>query len=62
LVTTAVTIKTYFDPTNLTQPPGWISDPDTVLGNLSNASLVTGSQPLQLGSGQELFMNFALSA
>ena len=61
LSTVAVTVKAYFDPGILDQPTGWIPNPDDILTNLPNAGLKSASASVQLGSGQELFMNFALS-
>jgi hypothetical protein len=59
--TVAVTVKAFFDPSVLSQPPSWIPNPDDTLSNLSNPALKSSSQPLQLGSGQELSMSFAIS-
>jgi len=61
LSTVAVTVTAYFDPTRLTPLPGWIPNPDDILNSLPNAALASASQTVQLGSGQELLMNFALS-
>jgi hypothetical protein len=51
----------YFDPSVLTQPPGWIPNPDDILDNLSNAALLKGGQDVQLASGQELNLSFAIA-
>lgn len=63
--TVAATVTAYFDPTVLTQPPGWIPNPDDILNKISNpaliSSLVSSSQSVQLSSGQELSMSFALT-
>lgn len=59
--TVAATVKAYFDPSVLTQPPGWIPNPDDILSNLSNPALKTSTQPVQLSSGQETAMSFAIS-
>jgi hypothetical protein len=59
--TVAATVHVYFDPSVLTQPPGWIPNPDDILGNLSNASLRSGGQDVQLASGQELNLSFAIA-
>jgi hypothetical protein len=59
--TVAVTAKAFFDPSVLTQPAGWVPNPDDILNNVSNPALKSASQPLQLGSGQELAINFAIS-
>jgi len=63
--TVGATVTAYFDPTVLTQPPGWIPNPDDILNKISNpaliSSLVSSSQPVQLSSGQELSMSFELT-
>jgi hypothetical protein len=59
--TVDATVTAYFDPSNLTQPSDWIPDPDDILNNLTNTSLVSSSQPVQLGSGMELSMSFSLT-
>jgi len=59
--TVDVTIKALFDPAALTQPSGWIPNPDDILTNLSNPAFKSTSQPVQLESGQELSMSFAIS-
>lgn len=59
--TVAATVTAYFDPTILSQPAGWIPNPDDILTNLSNPSLLTSSQTVQLGSGQEMSMSFSLT-
>jgi hypothetical protein len=59
--TVPVTVTAYFDPGNLTQPPGWIANPDDILNNVSNPALKFSSQPAQLASGQELFVSFAFA-
>jgi hypothetical protein len=61
LATVAVTVNAYFDPSVLTQPPGWIPNPDDILTNLTNTALKSDSQSVQLGSGQQLLMFFALT-
>ncbi len=59
--TVAVTVTAYFNPSVLAQPSGWIANPDDILSNLANPAVKSSSQPLSLGSGQELSMSFALS-
>jgi hypothetical protein len=59
--TVAATVNVYFDPSVLTQPPGWVPNPDDILGNLSNAALLSGGQDVQLASGQELNLSFAIA-
>jgi len=61
LSTVPVTVKAYFDPSILNQPQSWIPNPDDILNSLSNPSLKTSSQSVQLGSGQELSLNFNIS-
>lgn len=63
-VTTSVTpatVTAYFDPSILTQPAGWIPDPDDISSNLSNTALKTSSQPVQLSSGNEFHMSFPIT-
>ena len=60
--TVAATVTAYFDPSVLTQPSGWIPDPDDILNDLTNAALVTSTpQAVQLSSGLETSMSFAIS-
>ncbi|MGA7830711.1 MAG: hypothetical protein WCA21_07115 [Terracidiphilus sp.] len=59
--TVAATVTAYFDPSVLTQPAGWIPNPDDILSDLSNPSLKTSSLAVQLGSGQELPMSFSIT-
>lgn len=59
--TVEATVTAYFDPGNLTQPSGWIPNPDDILNNLTNPALVSSGQLVQLGSGMELSMNFSLN-
>ena len=59
--TVAVTVTAYFDPAILTQLPGWIPNPDDVLGNLANPALKSASQVLQLSAGQQLPLSLAIS-
>lgn len=47
--TTAVTLKAYFDPSTLTQPAGWVPNPDDILTNLANTALKTGTQTGAIG-------------
>jgi len=57
----AATITAYFDPSVLTQPAGWIPNPDVIFTGLSNPALKSSSQAVQLSSGQELSMSFAIT-
>ncbi len=59
--TVAVTVNAWFDPSTLTQPSNWVPNPDDILTNLSNPTLKTASQAVQLGAGQTLSMSFAIS-
>jgi hypothetical protein len=61
LSTVAVTVKAFFDPSILSQPPGWIPNPDDILNSLSNPALKSASQSISIASGQETQMSFALS-
>jgi len=59
--TVAATVTAFFDPSALNQPTGWIPNPDDILSNLSNPALKSSSQAVQLGSGQEMAMSFAIT-
>ena len=59
--TTPVTVKAWFDPANLTQPRGWVPNPDDISTNLTNASLKTGTQTGAIGARQTLFTQIAIS-
>lgn len=59
--TVAATVTAYFDPSVLSQPAGWIPNPDDILTNLSNPALKSSSQAVQLSSGQEMAMSFAIT-
>lgn len=59
--TVAATITAYFDPSVQVEPADWVPNPDDILGNLSASTLKTSSQSVQLSSGQELAMNFAIA-
>jgi hypothetical protein len=60
-ITIQVTIQAWFDPSVLQQPPGWIPDPEDILGNLSNASLKTSKGTGALGAGQVLLMPITIA-
>jgi len=60
--TIPVTVQAWFDPSVLQQPSGWIPNPDSILGNLSNAALRTEKQNGALGAGQTLFAAIKISA
>jgi hypothetical protein len=59
--TTTVTVQAWFDLATLTQPPGWVPNPDDILGNLANPSLKTGTQTGALGARQTLFARITIS-
>jgi hypothetical protein len=59
--TTAATVAAWFDPTVLTQPKGWVSNPDDILQNLASAQWKTASQSIQLGPGQTVFVTLTIS-
>jgi hypothetical protein len=59
--TVAATVTAFFDPSVLSQPSGWIPNPDDILTNLSNPALKSSSRPVNLSSGQELSMGFAIT-
>jgi hypothetical protein len=61
LPTTAISITAYADPSTITQPTGWISNPGDLLSNLANPALVSSSLAAQLAAGKELRVNFALT-
>lgn len=47
--TIPITIQAWFDPSVLTQPEGWVPDPDTILGSLTSTALKTGKASGTLG-------------
>jgi hypothetical protein len=59
--TTAVTVAAFFDPAILTQPAGWLPDPDMLLANLGGAGIKTASQAAQLGAGLSISLSFSIS-
>ncbi|MGD0939009.1 MAG: hypothetical protein ABR905_04795 [Terracidiphilus sp.] len=59
--TVAATITAYFDPSVLSQPTSWIPNPDDILNNLTNPALKSSSQAVELSSGQEMAMSFAIT-
>lgn len=59
--TTPVTVTAYFNPSYSSQPSSWIPNPDDIVTALTNADLASSSQSVQLSSGQELSMSFALT-
>lgn len=48
--TIPVTIQAWFDPGVLTQPVGWVPDPDAILGSISGTTLKTEKKNGTLGS------------
>jgi hypothetical protein len=59
--TTPATVTAWFDPASLTQPKGWIPNPDDILLNLGAAQWKSASQAVQLGPGQTVFVNLRIS-
>ncbi|MGA3345122.1 MAG: hypothetical protein ABSC76_09670 [Terracidiphilus sp.] len=59
--TVAATIKAYFDPSVLTQPAGWIPNPDDILTDLTNPAFKSSSQAVELSSGLEIALSFAIT-
>jgi hypothetical protein len=59
--TVPVTVTAYFDPGVLTQPQGWIANPDDILSNLTNTALKSSSQQVQMGPGVELSLSLAIA-
>ncbi len=59
--TVAATITAYFDPGVQSMPANWIPNPDDILTNVANPALKSAGQALQLTSGQETAMNFAIA-
>jgi hypothetical protein len=59
--TVSATATAYFLPSNLTQPSGWIPNPDDILHDLTNTALVTSSSPVTFSSGQDQSLNLVLT-
>ena len=59
--TVAATLRAYFDPSVLGQPAGWVSNPDDILSNLTNAKLQSASQTVQLSPGLESSLGLTLT-
>jgi hypothetical protein len=59
--TVALNVEAIFDPSVLTQPAGWIANPDAIL-NSTSATLKTSTQAVQIGPGQELNLSFQITA
>jgi len=59
--TIPVTVEAWFDPSVLSQPPGWIPDPDDTLGKLGTAALKTGQMTGALGAAQVLFAGITIT-
>jgi hypothetical protein len=55
-VTTAATVQVWFDPTILSQPAGWVSNPDDILQNLTSSAWKTASAAIQIGPGQTVIV------
>jgi hypothetical protein len=59
--TVAATVTAFFDPATLTQPRGWVPNPDDILANPSSPAWKSASQSVQLGSGQTVFVTITIS-
>ncbi len=59
--TTAATVTAWFDPTTLTQPPGWIPNPDNILQNLSSTQWLSASEAVQLEPKRTAFVNLTIA-
>jgi hypothetical protein len=59
--TTPATVTAWFDPSVLTQPAGWVPNPDDILWNLSNPLWKSASQAVQLGPGQTILVALTIS-
>jgi hypothetical protein len=59
--TTAVSVEAFFDSTFLTQPAGFLPNPDQLLSNLGAASVKTDTLTAQLGAGLSIPLNFSIS-
>lgn len=60
-VTTAVTVRAWFDPATLTQPAGFVPNPDIILQSLSSGSWKTASASIQIGPGQTVYVPLTVS-
>jgi len=61
-VTTAATISAWCDPTLLSKPAGWISNPDDILNNLSSSNWKSAPPTaVQLAPGQTVFVTLTIS-
>jgi hypothetical protein len=58
--TTAATVTAWFDKANLNPPPGWVSNPDDTLLNLSSPTWNSTSQPVQLEPKRTSFVNLTI--
>ena len=59
--TTPATVTAWFDPSVLSQPVGWVSNPDDILVSLSSGQWKRASQSVQLGPGQTVYVNLTIS-
>ncbi len=59
--TTPATVQAWFDPTILSQPPGWLPDPDAILQQIPGGSLKTASASILFGPGQTVFVPLTVS-
>jgi len=58
--TVALNVKAILDPTVLSQPAAWISNPDDTL-NGDITTFKTSTQAIEIGPGQELNLSFQIS-
>jgi hypothetical protein len=59
-VTTAATVRAWFDPNNLKQAADWTPNPDDILLNLAGP-WKTGSAQIQIGPGQTVYVSLTVS-
>lgn len=59
--TVAVTVAAWFDPTVLSQPAGWIPNPDDMLTTLTTGPFKTASLTASVGPGQTVTKSLAIS-
>jgi len=57
----AVVVQAWFDPSALTQPAGWVPNPDDLLSNLAAVGLKTATQSATLGAGQRIAISLSIS-
>jgi hypothetical protein len=60
-VTTAATVQAWFDPTILSQPPGWAPNPDDTIQQIPGGALKTATAAIQFGPGQTVLVPLTIS-